>query len=180
VVTFDEHGGTYDHIPPSPAAPPDPKAPPGQFGFTFNRSGVRLPTLAISAWIPERTVITQEYRATSVLATLRERWNLGTPFSGRDATAPSLRPIFTLDQPRHQEDWPEVLARPVEPMTQALLPLDAPLNGLGKALFGGVLALGKGMGATVPDLLPDAVITGAQAIAIGQEVLGDLFPAMRT
>jgi hypothetical protein len=39
--------------------------------------------------------------------------------------------------------------------------LDAPLNGLGKALFSGVLALGKGMGATVPDLLPDAVITGA-------------------
>ena len=45
-------------------------------------------------------------------------------------------------------------------MTQALLPLDAPLNGLGRALFGGVLALGKSMGATVPDLSPDAVITG--------------------
>jgi phospholipase C len=64
-------------------------------------------------------------------------------------------------------------------MTEALLPLDAPLNGLGKALFAGVLALGKGMGVTVPDLPPDAVITGAQAIAIGHEVLGDLFPAMR-
>jgi hypothetical protein len=36
------------------------------------------------------------------------------------------------------------------------------------------------MGATVPDLPPDAVITGAQAVAIGHEVLGDLFPAMRT
>jgi phospholipase C len=99
--------------------------------------------------------------------------------SSRDATARSIRPVFTLDQPRSQQDWPEVLAHPVEPMTEALLPLDAPLNGLGKALFGGVLALGKGMGATVPDLPPDAVITGAQAIAIGQEVLGDLFPAMR-
>jgi phospholipase C len=180
VVTFDEHGGTYDHLAPPPAAPPDPAAPGGQFGFTFNRSGVRLPTLAISAWIPERTVVSEEYRATSVISTLRERWNLGAPFSGRDATARSLRPVFTLDQPRSQQDWPEVLARPVEPMTQALLPLDAPLNGLGKALFGGVLALAKGMGVTVPDLPPDAVITGAEAIAIGHEVLGDLFPAMRS
>jgi len=180
LVTFDEHGGTYDHIAPPPAASPDPAAPAGQFGFTFNRSGVRIPTLAISAWIPERTVVNEEYRATSVLSTLRDRWNLGTPFSGRDATARSLRPIFTLDQPRSQQDWPEVLARPVEPMTESLLPLDAPLNGLGKSLFGAVFALGKGLGVTVPDLPPDAVITGAEAIAMGQEVLGDLFPAMRS
>ena len=180
LVTFDEHGGTYDHIAPPPAAPPDPAAPAGQFGFTFNRSGVRIPTLAISAWIPERTVVNEEYRATSVLSTLRERWNLGTPLTGRDATARSLRPIFTLDQPRSQQDWPEVLARPVEPMTESLMPLDAPLNGLGKALFAAVLALGKGMGATVPDLPPDAVITGAEAIAMSHEILGDLFPAMRS
>jgi phospholipase C len=36
------------------------------------------------------------------------------------------------------------------------------------------------MGATVPDVPPNAVITGAEAIAIGHEVLGDLFPAMRS
>lgn len=66
------------------------------------------------------------------------------------------------------------------PMPEPLLPLDAPLNGLGKALFGGVLALGQAMGATVPDISRDAVITGAQAIAIGQDVLGDIFPAMRS
>ena len=72
------------------------------------------------------------------------------------------------------------------------MPLDAPLNGLGKALLGGLLALGEAMGATVPDVPPDAVITGAEAIAIkalaalnGAEGLdivhaatGDLFPRM--
>jgi hypothetical protein len=79
LVTFDEHGGTYDHVPPPDAVPPN--GTPGQMGFTFNRSGVRIPTLAISAWIPERTVIRDEYRATSLLATMRERWNLGAPFS---------------------------------------------------------------------------------------------------
>ena len=62
-------------------------------------------------------------------------------------------------------------------MPESLIPLDAPLNGVGKALVGGVLALGKAMGATVPDAALDADTTGAQAIAMLQDVVGDLFPA---
>ena len=77
MVNFDEHGGCFDHVPPPPAPPPDPSAPPGEMGFAFDRSGVRIPTIAISPWIPERTVVTEEYRNTSVLRTLRERWVLG-------------------------------------------------------------------------------------------------------
>ena len=179
LVTFDEHGGTYDHIAPPPAVPPDPSAPAGQFGFTFNRSGVRIPTLAVSAWIPERTVVTDEYRATSLISTLRDRWNLGTTFTERDATARSFASVFTLDKPRAQSDWPDIVARPVEPMPESLMPLDAPINRLGKALLGGLLALGEEMGVSVPAVSPDAMITGAEAIAIGQDVLGDIFPAMR-
>ena len=38
LVTFDEHGGTYDHVPPPPAVPPDGAGAPGQMGFRFNRS----------------------------------------------------------------------------------------------------------------------------------------------
>jgi phospholipase C len=49
LVSFDEHGGTYDHVPPPSAPPPDPAAPPGQMGFRFDRSDVRIPILAISA-----------------------------------------------------------------------------------------------------------------------------------
>ena len=29
LVTFDEHGGTYDHVPPPPAVPPRLDVPPG-------------------------------------------------------------------------------------------------------------------------------------------------------
>ena len=90
--------------PPAPVAPPDPASPAGQYGFTFDRSGIRVPTLAISPWIAERTVVNDEHRHTSVIRTLRERWYLGAPFTGRDATAPSFVPIFTLDQPRAQSD----------------------------------------------------------------------------
>ena len=124
-------------------------------------------------------MITQEHRATSLISTLRERWNLGEPFTGRDATARSFSPIFTLDQPRDQADWPDIVARPVEPMPEPLMPLAAPLNGLGKALFAGLMALGKGMGIPAPEVSPDNVITGAEAIAMGQAMFGELFPAMR-
>jgi phospholipase C len=36
-----EHG--LAHVPPGPAVPPDPSAPPGECGFTFDRSGPRVP-----------------------------------------------------------------------------------------------------------------------------------------
>jgi Phosphoesterase family len=81
---YAENECTYDHVPPPAAVPPHTSDTPGQYGFTFNRSGVRIPTLAISAWVPERTVVTDHYRATSLLATMRERWNLGAPFTARD------------------------------------------------------------------------------------------------
>jgi phospholipase C len=178
LVTFDEHGGTYDHVPP-PAVPPDPNAGPGQFGFTFDRSGVRIPTLAISAWIPERTVVTEEYRATSLIATMRQRWNLGAPLTARDASARSFANIFTRAQPRAQEDWPEVTARPVPEVPDSVFPLDAPLGVLGKGLFAGVLSLGKGMGVPVPEIDPHQPIKGSEAIEMSQEVLGELFPGLR-
>jgi phospholipase C len=49
LISFDEHGGTYDHVPPPRADPPDPAGPPGQMGFRFDRAGVRVPTVAVSA-----------------------------------------------------------------------------------------------------------------------------------
>ena len=179
LVTFDEHGGTYDHVPPPPAVPPDGTGAPGQMRFTFNRSGVRIPTLAISAWIPERTVVNDEFRATSLLATMRQRFNLGQPLSARDASARSFADIFTLTSPRAQEDWPQVTPRAVPEMHESLTPLDAPLGLLGKSLLLAVLAFAQGLGKTVPDIKPEDTITGAHAIAIGHETLGDIFPAMR-
>ena len=122
LVTFDEHGGTYDHVPPPPAVPPDGNGAPGQMGFTFDRSGVRIPTLAISAWIPEKTVVNAEHRATSLLATMREHYNLGEPFSAREASAPSFADVFTLTTPRPQDEWPEVVARPVPVMHETAAP----------------------------------------------------------
>ena len=95
---------------------------------------------------PEQTVVNGEYRATSLLATMRERYNLGDPFSAREASARSFADIFTLTTPRPQEDWPDVVARPVPVMHESLVPLDAPLGLLGKSLLLAVLSFAQSMG----------------------------------
>ena len=55
LITFDEHGGNYDHVPPpSNATPPDNSI--GEFNFDFKRFGVRVPALLISPRIAAGTV----------------------------------------------------------------------------------------------------------------------------
>ena len=117
-VGFDEPGGTYDHVPPGPVSPPHPGAAPGQLGFAFDRSGYRVPAIIVSPWVPSGTVCTDEFRHTSMLATLREAWNLGEPFTARDAAAPTFEKLLSLEAPRAPETWPDVDPLPV-PLFQA-------------------------------------------------------------
>ncbi|MGA7235691.1 MAG: alkaline phosphatase family protein [Bryobacteraceae bacterium] len=180
VVAFDEAGGTYDHVAPPPAQPPDPAAPSGQMGFTFNRSGQRVPAIAISAWIPEHTVVNEEYRHTSLIRTIRERWSLGGPLTARDATARDIGPILSLSTPRPSDAWPDVVPRPVPKFDVALLPPNVPVSVPGKALLRGVLELEKVVGARVPTISADADLTGAQAIEIMRDCAFGLFPGLRS
>jgi phospholipase C len=76
LIGWDEPGGTYDHVPPAPVPPPDPAAPPGEFGFTFDRSGYRVPAIIVSPWVEPGSVYNEEYRHTSLIATLRKAWGL--------------------------------------------------------------------------------------------------------
>jgi phospholipase C len=176
MVNFDEHGGTFDHVPPPAAVPPEPGAPAGQLGFTFDRSGVRVPAIAISAWIPERTVVNAEYRNTSVLQTVRRRWNLGPPLTARDASARDLTPVLTLDQPRPPEEWPNAVPRPVPPFHPEQLPPDADLTALPHAALLGLLELGKTCGLHVPDIAREENVVYGEGLKIVTEVFGDLFP----
>jgi len=64
LITYDEHGGIYDHVSPpalDPAAPDGFLAPPEKTGtgfpFAFDRLGVRVPSVLVSPWIPKGTVI---------------------------------------------------------------------------------------------------------------------------
>ncbi len=103
VLTYDEHGGCYDHVPPPwGATPPDNSA--GEFGFAFDRFGVRVPTLLISPLIAPGTVYrvpdgTTPLDHTSLLKTVEQRWSLPA-LTARDAAAPGFGDVLTLSTPR--------------------------------------------------------------------------------
>ncbi|MEV8527370.1 alkaline phosphatase family protein [Streptomyces sp. NPDC052000] len=103
VITYDEHGGCYDHVaPPSGATPPDDAV--GEFGFDFTRFGVRVPTVLVSPLIQPGTVFRVPEDGvpldhTSLLKTVEQRWNL-PPLTARDRAAPGIGDVLTLNQPR--------------------------------------------------------------------------------
>lgn len=101
IVTFDEHGGTYDHHPPAWGAtnPGDPESKDSP--FNFHLFGVRVPTLLISPYIADGTVFRSPtdvpFDSTSILATLL-RWQ-GIDVSDADLgervkNAPTFEGVF--------------------------------------------------------------------------------------
>ena len=105
LITYDEHGGNYDHVPPPwGAVAPDNSV--GEFdGFDFTRFGVRIPALLISPRIAAGTVFrvgNGTIDHTSVLKTIEQLWNL-EPLTARDAAAPGLGDVLTLAAPRNDD-----------------------------------------------------------------------------
>ena len=63
--------------------------------------------------VPKGSVFNDEYRHTSLIATLRKTWNLGEAFTQRDASARTFDDLFTLQTPHDPETWVNVTALPV-------------------------------------------------------------------
>ena len=82
LIGWDEPGGTYDHVAPGAVPPPDEDAPAGEFGFTFDRSGYRVPAIIVSPWVDQGSVYNEEYRHTSLIATLRKTGTSARPSPG--------------------------------------------------------------------------------------------------
>ena len=95
VITYDEHGGTYDHVEPPAAIPPD-----GQTSqFAFDRYGVRVPAIVVSPFVPAGVVHTV-FDHTSIPATLARVFQLGRFLTSRDAAANTFEGVASLSAPR--------------------------------------------------------------------------------
>lgn len=109
IITYDEHGGFYDHVaPPTAIAPGDtsPGSPYNQYGFTFEQYGVRVPALVISAYTPAGAISHETYDHSSVPATLEAIFSM-PPLTKRDAQASNLTSMAAL--PVARTDTPERL-----------------------------------------------------------------------
>ncbi|KAG9454460.1 hypothetical protein H6P81_007364 [Aristolochia fimbriata] len=120
IVTYDEHGGFYDHVPtPADGVPsPDDIVGPPPYNFRFDRLGVRVPAIMISPWIEPGTVVhrasgphpSSEYEHSSIPATVKKIFNLRDFLTKRDAWAGTFETVINRQTPR--TDCPLTLPEP--------------------------------------------------------------------
>jgi phospholipase C len=96
VILFDEHGGTFDHVPPPATISPDGVTVSnlGGWSFGFDRLGVRVPAVMVSPWIPSSVCSTQ-FDHTSLLRTLMEQFDLPSSLGARAAQANDLSGVVS-------------------------------------------------------------------------------------
>ena len=142
IITYDEHGGCYDHVPPPAAMPPGPSP---TMPFNFDRYGVRVPAVVISPYVEAGTVLrapgATPFDHTSIIASLRKRFRIARPLTHRDAAAPDLDSALSLPRPTNLgperieppmlDETPQKLAaaraRPPNDLQRSLIALAASL-----------------------------------------------------
>lgn len=97
IVTYDEFGGQWDHVPPpgqagGPAGPHDLSGP-----------GTRIPALVLAPHLRHRFAVDDtSHDTTSILSTIEQRFGL-EPLSTRDAAAAPLTSVFAAHRPKGEE-----------------------------------------------------------------------------
>ena len=92
LITYDEHGGFYDHVAPPKAA--DDRAADG-----FDQLGFRVPTLAVGPWVKRDHVSHVVRDHASILAFIEARFGV-EPLTARDAAADPLDELLDVDRMR--------------------------------------------------------------------------------
>jgi phospholipase C len=116
ILTYDEHGGYYDHVAP-PAAPVADGIPP-MLGPTdvqaaFDHYGVRVPFVVASPFSKQHFVSHRVSDHTSILALIERRFGL-QPLTPRDAKANALLEYFDFAHP-HFRKPPRLPSPTVDP-----------------------------------------------------------------
>ncbi len=177
ILTYDEHGGCFDHVLPGPAAPPSGPTPDG---FRFGSFGVRVPAVIVSPYVAAGSIIrapdSTPFDHTSIFKTLQELFRLDpSPLTPRTAAAPSLLPALSASP---DNDGPENVTSaapqpdPAEVSRLAALPPNGMQQSLSKAAvklptFGADPTLHIRRLAAAPQIMPEhPTVASAAAAAI--------------
>jgi len=101
ILTYDEGGGLYDHVPPFQVPLPDDIAPmlnSGDVKAKFNLSGFRVPVMVVSPWVKPHFVSHTPRELTSILKLVETTFNV-PPLTKRDASADDMSEFFDFSQP---------------------------------------------------------------------------------
>jgi phospholipase C len=104
-LSYDEHGGLYDHVPPPDACPPDEHAIPNQQGQpppAFDTYGIRVPFMVVSPYAKKHHVSHRVYDHTSILRFIQARFIMPA-MTARDANAEAPWDMFDFDTPAFAE-----------------------------------------------------------------------------
>jgi len=124
IITYDEHGGFYDHVPPGQATDPGDGSIASKYNkyeFNFQQYGVRVPAIVVSAYTPKGSISHKVYDHSSVPATLEALLNLA-PLTQRDANADNLTSLASLSVARTDTPvtLPDISAVPQAEIAAAL------------------------------------------------------------
>jgi phospholipase C len=112
IITYDEHGGFFDHVPPPQTGVPNPDGILSAKGFNYTRLGIRIPTIAISPWIEKGTLVheapdsqkpfpTSQWELSSIPATVEKLLDFkGPTLSKRTEWAATFEHLLSRDTPR--------------------------------------------------------------------------------
>ena len=113
-VTYDEHGGLFDHVPPPEACPPGDmpaNVDPGDPAGDFDRYGVRVPMMVVSPFAKKHFVSHEVYDHTSILRFVEARFVLPA-ITERDANARAPWDMFDFAGAPHADPPPVTLPDP--------------------------------------------------------------------
>ena len=148
IITYDEHGGCYDHVYPPAAVAPDKLTPDH---VVFNRYGVRVPAVIVSPHVRPGSVIRPPgdtpFDHTTIAATLRALFGL-RPLTARDAAAPDLLGALDFTVSNDGPDQPILAPAPPPAAEEVARVAGKPPNDMQKSLSNAAAALPT-MGANV-------------------------------
>ena len=105
IITYDEHGGFFDHVTPPRTVAPGDSRNYSRRNFNFRRLGPRVPAVIVSARIQPNTIDQNTYDHTSIIKTVFSLFSPDTFLTDRDRQARDLGGLFDHEL-RPEDDCP--------------------------------------------------------------------------